>query len=169
MTQTAPAVVSLFEMCNPDLLSTQILSEMIKTRLCLPVFSMSRESLGRNYLIVFFYIFFKIQILSGYLQIAFIAEDSKSVQRKQTWKTTEKTTKVAKTCSQKCSKYFQLLHYKCSKKTNFPDFFQQQSQRWGRIWRQASQDYLALNGLLICSIFCSCWIYCWSWYCFRTA
>ena len=38
----------LFEMCNPHLLSTETLSQQIKTRLWLPVFSVDRSQLGSD-------------------------------------------------------------------------------------------------------------------------
>ena len=40
----------LFEMCNPHLLSTETLSQQIKTRLWLPVFSVDRSQLGIYYI-----------------------------------------------------------------------------------------------------------------------
>ena len=39
-------IIGLFEMCNPHLISTEILSEQIRARLGLPVFSTSRDQLG---------------------------------------------------------------------------------------------------------------------------
>ena len=53
-------IIGLFEMCNPHLISTEILSEQIRARLGLPVFSTSRDQLGT---LTYWNVFY-VQILS---------------------------------------------------------------------------------------------------------
>ena len=64
--------IGLFEMINPELLSTETLTEQIKLKLILPVFSVSRSQLGTNEFQILFYLTFLLifQMLGSIINIS---------------------------------------------------------------------------------------------------